>query len=123
LHDFDGKGHYSDPKLVWIDTAGPTAVKFLDSPELGDVYENDMFVGDVHNGRIYHFDLTTDRKDLVLPKELSARVIEKPSSPGVTSILFGEGFGGITDIEVGPDGNLYVVSIGLGTIFQISPAR
>jgi aldose sugar dehydrogenase len=123
LHEFDGKGHYSDPKLVWIDTAGPTAVKFLDSPELGDMYENDMFVGDVHNGRIYHFDLTTDRKDLVLPKELSDRVIEKPSSPGVTSILFGEGFGGITDLEVSPDGNLYVVSIGLGTIFQISPTR
>jgi aldose sugar dehydrogenase len=122
LNDFDGKGHYSDPELVWVNTAGPTAVKFLDSNKLGTTYENDMFVGDVHNGRIYHFDLTPDRKDLILPQELSSRVIEKPSSPGVSSIVFGEGFGGITDLEVGPDGNLYVVSIGLGTIYQISPA-
>ena len=122
LEDFNGKGHYADPKLVWVNTAGPTAVKFLNSAQLGTTYENDMFVGDVHNGRIYHFDLTADRKDLVLPQELSSRVIEKPSSPGVSNIVFGDGFGGVTDLEVGPDGNLYVVSIGLGSIFQISPA-
>jgi aldose sugar dehydrogenase len=122
LLDFDGKGHYSDPELVWANTAGPTAVKFLESTELGTTYENDMFVGDVHNGRIYHFDLSPDRKDLILPQALSSRVIEKPSSPGVSSIVFGEGFGGITDLEMGPDGNLYVVSIGLGSIFQISLA-
>ena len=120
LQTFEGKGHYSDPELVWINTAGPTAVKFLESTELGTTYENDMFVGDVHNGRIYHFDLTADRKDLVLPQALSSRIIEKPSSPGVSSIVFGEGFGGITDLEMGFDGNLYVVSIGLGSIFQIS---
>ena len=122
LQDFDGKGHYSDPELVWVNTAGPTAVKFLESTELGTTYENDMFVGDVHNGRIYHFDLTPDRKDLVLPQALSSRVIEIPSSPGVSSIVFGQGFGGITDLEMGPDGNLYVVSIGLGSIYQISQA-
>jgi aldose sugar dehydrogenase len=41
---------------------------------------------------------------------------------GVGNIVFGEGFGGITDLEVDPDGNLYVVSIGLGSIYQISPS-
>lgn len=121
LVDFDGNGRYGDPKLVWVNTAGPTAVKFLDSNKLGDKYENNMFVADVHNGRIYHFDLTPDRNDIILPAELSSRVIEKPSSPGVNDILFGDGFGGITDLEVGTDGNLYVVSIGLGSIFQIGP--
>jgi len=122
LEDFDGKGHYSDPELVWVNTAGPTALKFFNSTKLGTNYENDMFVGDVHNGRIYHFDLTQNRKDIILPTELSSRVIETPSSPGVNNIVFGEGFGGITDLEVGPDGYLYVVSIGLGSIYQISPA-
>lgn len=66
LVDFDGNGRYGDPKLVWVNTAGPTAVKFLDSAKLGNKYENNMFVGDVHNGRIYHFDLTPDRKDIIL---------------------------------------------------------
>jgi glucose/arabinose dehydrogenase len=122
LVDFDGNGRYGDPKLVWVNTVGPTAVKFLESARLGDKYENNMFVADVHNGRIYNFNLTSDRNDIVLPPELSSRVIEKPNSAGVSNIVFGEGFGGVTDLEVGPDGNLYVVSIGLGSIFQIGPS-
>ena len=44
LQNFNGKGHYSDPDLVWVNTAGPTAVKFLNSIKLGTAYENDMFV-------------------------------------------------------------------------------
>jgi aldose sugar dehydrogenase len=37
-------------------------------------------------------------------------------------IIFGEGFGGITDLEVGPyDGYLYVVSLGHGAIYRIVP--
>ena len=34
---------------------------------------------------------------------------------------FADGFGGITDLEVGPDGYLYVLSLGLGTLFKIVP--
>jgi hypothetical protein len=36
--------------------------------------------------------------------------------------VFGEGFAGISDLEVGPDGYLYVVSLGQGKIFRIVPA-
>jgi hypothetical protein len=36
-------------------------------------------------------------------------------------IVFGQGFGGITDLKVGPDGYLYMVSIGQGKIFKIAP--
>ena len=55
LTTFGDKGHYEEPKLVWENTAGPTAVTFMTSDKLGAEYKNDMFVGDVHNGRIYHF--------------------------------------------------------------------
>jgi len=30
LVDFDGKGHYRDPELVWQNTAGPTAILFYE---------------------------------------------------------------------------------------------
>jgi len=80
-----------------------------------------MFVGDVHNGRIYHFDLNTARSDLVLPDSLSKSFISNPNTVGIQEIIFGEGFGGITDLTVGPDGYLYVVSIGQGKIFRIMP--
>jgi hypothetical protein len=35
-------------------------------------------------------------------------------------VLLGIGFGGITDLKLGPDGLLYVLSFGLGKIFVIS---
>ena len=122
LVDFNGKGHYRDPELVWQNTAGPTALLFMTSDKLGSQYVNDMFVGDVHNGRIYHFDLTEDRTHLVLPPELAGKVIKNPRADGLDQIIFGEEFGGISDLKIGPDGYLYVVSVGLGKIFKIIPA-
>jgi glucose/arabinose dehydrogenase len=84
-----------------------------------------MFVGDVHNGYLYHFKLKEDRTQLLLTGELEDKLAdtdeELTEDTGVDGegIVFGQGFGGITDLEVGPDGNLYVVSIGQGKIFRI----
>jgi hypothetical protein len=78
-----------------------------------------MFVGDVHNGRIYHFDLNQDKTDLILDGLLADKIANTPEEMQET--IFGEGFGGITDLEVGPDGYLYVVSIGQGAIYRIVP--
>jgi glucose/arabinose dehydrogenase len=121
LVDFNGKGHYRDPELVWQNTVGPTALLFMTSDKLGSQYVNDMFVGDVHNGRIYHFDLTEDRTHLILPPELAGKVVKTPKADGLDKIIFGEEFGGISDLKIGPDGYLYVVSVGLGKIFKIVP--
>jgi len=122
LVNFEGRGHYRDPELVWQNTAGPTALLFMTSDKLGSEYLNDMFVGDVHNGRIYHFDLTEDRTHLVLPPELAGKIVKNPNADGLHQIIFGEEFGGITDLKIGPDGYLYVISVGLGKVFKIVPA-
>jgi aldose sugar dehydrogenase len=122
LVSFDGKGKYSDPEFQWTFTLGPTAVKFLNSDKLGIEYVNDMFVTDVVTGRIYHFDLNEDRTELILSGLLADKVAETRDT-GIENIVFGEDFGGITDLEVGPDdGYLYVVSLGHGAIYKILPA-
>ena len=36
------------------------------------------------------------------------------------SLLFGKGFGVVTDIQTGPNGNLFVVSLSDGAIYEIS---
>jgi len=116
LEDFDGKGKYSDPEYEWSETVGPTALKFLNSDKLGKQYENDMFVGDFNNGNIYHFKLNKERTKLLFDSELEGRLNEK--------LIFAKGFadkGGITDIKVGPDGYLYIVSYGQDKIFRIVP--
>lgn len=120
LLNFGEKSNYSLPELTWADTVGPTAIKFFNSDILGKQYENDMFVGDVRYGNIYHFELDDQRKGLLLGGALDDKVID--SDIENEKIIFGEGFGGISDLEIGPDGYLYVVSIGQGKIYKLMPA-
>jgi aldose sugar dehydrogenase len=110
-------------EFVWDITMGPTALIFLDSGKLGKDYQNDMFVGSVKHGTIYHFELNEDRKSLSLQDDLADLLLNKQDD--ASKIRFGENFGIITDLEVGPDGYLYVVS-GLrgtdqGSIYRIVP--
>jgi glucose/arabinose dehydrogenase len=41
----------------------------------------------------------------------------------LSSIIFGEGFGRITDIETGPDGLLYILTYEDGKIYRISKGQ
>jgi glucose/arabinose dehydrogenase len=112
LEDFGGKGTYSDPKFTWMYPIGPTAIKFLDSGKLGKEYENDLFVADVNNGYIYHFELNHNRTELIMDDQIRGNVAYAPD------LAFAKEFGGgITDLQVGPDGYLYVLSD--GGIFKI----
>jgi glucose/arabinose dehydrogenase len=71
-----------------------------------------MFVGDFHNGYLYHFDLTKNRTNLSLTKPLNDKFANGYKE--LEKVIFAEGFGGITDLEVGPDGYLYVLSTNFG---------
>ena len=69
-----------------------------------------MFVGDAKNGNIYHFKLNVQRTGLLLPSgPISDGIVNTNDS--INQILFGRGFGGITDIKVNPyDGYLYILT-------------
>jgi glucose/arabinose dehydrogenase len=131
LVDFNGKGKYSQPEFTWFDDVGPTAIRFFNSDKLGKQYQNDMFVGDIINGNIYHFDLNKERTELLLPPNgpLSDKVVSSNESRFNDEITFGKGFGGITDIEAASpddnDGYLYVLTFnkGQGTIYRITTAN
>lgn len=111
--------HYADPKFSWFNTVGPTAIVFLNSTQLGAQYENDVFVGDINNGRIYHLVLNANRDGFALGT-LTDTVADNESQ--LAPFVFGTGFNGVTDLKVGPDGFLYVVSLFDGAIYRIVPA-
>jgi aldose sugar dehydrogenase len=117
---FNARSHYSNPEFSWTEPVGPTALAFLNSSELGEDYKNDMFVGDINNGTIYHFDLNQNRSGFMLDGALQDTVADTSEESGAA--VFGTGFGGVTDIKTGPDGNLYVLSFIDGTIYRIIPA-
>jgi aldose sugar dehydrogenase len=120
LVDFGGKGKYKVPEFIWFQTVAPTALKFLNSTKLGKQYQNDMFVGDYNNGNLYHFKLSQNRTALVLSGPLSNRIAYTPQDS--QPVIFGTGFdGGITDLQVGPDGYLYVLTYA-GSIYRIIPS-
>ena len=120
LVDFGGAGAYRDPEFSWQIPVGVTAMNFLNSPALGPQYENDLFVGDINHGRLYHFDLNQDRTGLILEGVLEDKVAANVGE--LSSVIFGTGFRSVTDIEVGPDGYLYILLFGPGKIFRIAPA-
>ena len=79
---------------------GPTAIRFVGSDKLGEEYEYDMFVADVHKGNIYHFELDDERTGLMLDGDIGDKVAD--SDVELEDAIFGRDFGGISDIEVGP---------------------
>src|SRR5919198_1657147 len=121
LVDFDGKGKYRDPEFVWTTPIGVTSLKFLDSNKLGQQYKNTIFIGDVDAGFLYNFKPNEQRTGLLLEDPLSDKVADNPNEMLKGGIVFGKGFGVITDIQVGPDGNLYVLNL-QGSIYRISPS-
>jgi glucose/arabinose dehydrogenase len=108
LVDFDGKGKYSPPELTWVPPVAPTALKFFNSDKLGDPYKNDLFVADANTGSLYHFDLNDNRTELELQGLLQDKIAN--SLDETRDIIFANGFGRITDLEIGPDGYLYILS-------------
>lgn len=118
LVTFNGSGKYSDPEFVWNNTVSPTALLFFNSDKFGPDYKNDMFVGDYEFGRIYHFGLNSERDSLLLNGSLADKIADNDSE--LQNIIFGEDFGVPTDLEIGPDGMLYVSSLRDGAIYRIS---
>jgi aldose sugar dehydrogenase len=125
LADFGGKGKYHPPQFTWFHKVVPTGISFLNSNKMGNRYKNDMFVADAKNGNIYHFKLNVQRTGLLLPDgPLVNKVANRSDS--IKQILFGKGFGAITDLKVNPyDGNLYVLAFDptQGAIFKIVPSN
>ena len=119
LTDFEGKGKYSSPEFTFFNPVGVTAIKFFNSDKMGSGFRDDIFVADSINGMIYRFNLEEGRTSLFLKGELADKIAN--STDELYPVTFAEGFSEITDLEVGPDGYLYVLDYGKGAIYRIIP--
>jgi len=110
---------YSDPEFSWELTVAPTAISFIPKSSLIE-YHNSLFVGDFLNGFLYEFKLNSDRTGFVFENDQLKDLVAH-GGDSINEITFGTGFGGITDIEIGPDGLMYIVSIMDGKIYRVLP--
>jgi aldose sugar dehydrogenase len=119
---------YSDPEFSWKYVLAPAAIGFQDGRALGPQYDGDLFVGfsttDTLNGPLFRFNLTGNRLNVAVDDpRLEDRVADNLTFHDMTeneSLVFGTGFGVVTDIKTGPDGNLFVVSLDQGAIYEIA---
>ena len=120
--------HYSAPEFSWKFEVSPGGIGFVDGSGLGPQFNGDLFMGGARNflegGHLFHFNLTGNRAKIgVDDPRLEDRVADNNHKFDITeseSLLIGTDFGVVTDIETGPNGNLFLVSLDQGEIHEIS---
>jgi aldose sugar dehydrogenase len=108
--------YYSDPVFSWSPSLGVTDIEFLDSSKLGSRYTNNIFVGDITNGNLYFFELNQSRTRLIFDNPELRNDLVADDEEQLDDITLATGFGGITDIETGLDGLLYILTFAISLI-------
>ena len=116
LVDLGPRARYADPKFSWRQVITPTALDFVQDVALGSKYQRDLLVGD-YEGNLYDFDLSRNRRSLLLTGALRDGVADSPAE--LNSVLLGSSFGVVTDLQARPDG-LFVLSLDQGQLYRVS---
>lgn len=124
---------YRDPEFSWLYEVAPSGTTFVQGATLGSEYDGTLWLGTARDfrqvggtgGSLYRLRLTPDRLhiDVSADPRLADLVADNGAKYGITeseTLIIGTGFGTTPDIEQGPDGNLYVVSLTDNTIYRIS---
>jgi aldose sugar dehydrogenase len=118
---------YVDPAFSWKWEVAPGGMGFVEGTALGPQFQNDLFMGaatpNLAGGYLFHFDLTGNRRKVAVDDpRLEDRVADNLAKHEITeseSLLIGRDFGVVTDIRTGPNGNLFVVSLTNGAVYEI----
>lgn len=126
-------GAHYNPSVFSVRAEDPPAgLGFLHGGALGAQYQDALFYGEARdfatdareqfNGALFVFHPTADRNGLEFGNDPNIRPSDHVfmndtdfDLNGDTSFLLGRDFGILTDVQTGPDGNLYVVSLTGGT--------
>lgn len=125
--DRDPVSHYSDPEFSWKYEVAPAGLGFIQGRALGPQYDGDMVLGAARDvlgsGQLFRLQLTGNRRKVAVDDpRLEDRVADNTAKYDITeseSLLFGTGFGVGTDVQTGPNGHLYVVSLSHGAVYEI----
>ena len=118
---------YVDPEFSWKYAVAPSPIGFVVGKGLGVQFEGDLLVGasrtTLLNGFLFRFRLNADRQHFVFSDpRLADRVadnVDKFDQSESESLVIGKDFGVTTDIVTGPNGNVFVVSLSNGSVYEI----
>jgi uncharacterized repeat protein (TIGR01451 family) len=118
---------YLDPEFSWKYAVAPSPIGFIKGRGLGPDFEGDLLVGasrtTLLNGYLFRLRLNSDRQHFVsTDTRLADRVADNTDKFDQTeseSLVIGRDFGVTTDIVTGPNGNVFVVSLSNGAVYEI----
>ncbi|WP_373496550.1 hypothetical protein, partial [Aquiflexum sp.] len=117
-----------DPAFSWKYEVAPGGLGFINGSGLGSQYDGHLVLGagsdKLEGGYLFKFKLSGNRNKVVVDdSRINDRVADNMTKHDITeseSLLFGKNFGIGTDIQTGPNGNLFVVSFSHGKIYEIT---
>jgi glucose/arabinose dehydrogenase len=123
--------HYAEPEFSWKYAVAPSPLGFARGAGLGPEYANDLFVGasrtTLLGGYLMQLDLSADRQSIhTTDARLADKVADNSDKFDLTeseSLVVGRNFGITTDIQTAPGGNLYVVSLSRGAVYEVFARR
>jgi len=123
--------HYSAPEFSWKFEVAPGGIGFVDGGGLGPPFEGDLFVAAartfLEGGHLFRLRLTGNRRAIAVDDpRLEDRVADNRHKWEITeseSLLIGRNFGIGTDVQTGPNGNLFIVSLSNGAVYEIFRRR
>ena len=115
----DAGSTYKDPEFSWFTTIAPTGIALPFGSSLGAYYDKRVIVGDANLGQLYAFPLNGSRTAFNLTSFVGVSDLVADNATERNQFRIGSGFGSITDLEVGPDANLYIVSLTQGNVYRL----
>jgi uncharacterized protein (TIGR03118 family) len=134
---------YNPPVLSFRAELPPAGFNFFTSTALGSQYQNLLFSGEARDkstsgleefdGAIFFWHPTSDRTGLDFGGDPNFRTSDGvfmnntafdvmshyPQTSGIPPFLFAQGMGIATDIETGPNGDMFIVSETKGAVYEI----
>jgi hypothetical protein len=118
---------FVNPEFSWKYEVAPGGISFVKGGSLGPQFEGNLIMGAaraaLEGGHLFRFRLTGNRRSIAVDDErLEDRLADNFDKFDITeseSLLFGTDFGVAPDVQSGPDGNVYVVSISHGAVYEI----
>lgn len=122
---------YVDPVLAWKWEVAPGGIGFVAGNSLGGSYRGDLIMGaarpSLEGGHLFRIRMTGNGRRLQLEDPRLADGVAdnlaKFDGTESESLLWGRNWGVVTDVEMAPDGTLYLVSLSNGAVYEVSKRR
>ena len=114
--------YYDDPRFSWYTPIGVAAICFLRSARFDADLRDQCVIGESVNGRLYLFQMNTNRNGFrFTDTRLHDLVADSAAERDLNA--WGSSWGVVSDLKIGPDGYLYVVSHLANRIHRIRPVN